>query len=94
MEKNKHIGSDFDAFLEKEGIRDEVELAAIKKIIAYELKNEMKRKKITQAEMAKRIGTSRSALIRLLDPNNYSITLVTLHRLANAMGKRLEIAFN
>jgi antitoxin HicB len=94
MKKNEHIGSDFDTFLEQEGIRNEVELAAIKKIIAYELKNEMKRKKITQAEMAKRIGTSRSALIRLLDPNNYSITLVTLHRLAHAMGKKLEIMFH
>jgi antitoxin HicB len=94
MKKNKHIGSDFDSFLAQEKILEEVELAAIKKIIAYELKQEMKRKKITQTQMAKCLGTSRSALLRLLDPNNYSVTLVTLNRLAHAMGKKLDLMFH
>lgn len=94
MKKNNYIGSDFDAFLELEGIKDEVELSAIKKIIAYELKQEMKKNKVTQTEMAKRLGTSRTSIKRLLDPKNFSITLLTLHRLAQALGKRLDITLH
>lgn len=88
------MGSNFDDFLKEEGIFEEVELIAIKKIIAYELKKEMTRKRISQTEMANRLGTSRSALSRLLDSQNYSITLVTLNRIAHALGKNLEIKFH
>jgi len=89
-----HVGSDFDTFLEKEGILEEVEMTAIKRIISYELQEEMSKKSVTLSDMAKRLGTSRSALRRLLDPKNYSITLLTLNRVAQALGKRLEIKFN
>ena len=89
--KNKFIGSDFDNFLESEGILEEAEVAAIKRIIAYQLQQEMKIKNISQKEMAERLKTSRTALKRLLDPNNYSMTLLTLSRLAHALDKKLEI---
>jgi DNA-binding Xre family transcriptional regulator len=94
IKKNKYIGSDFDDFLTKEGILEEVKLAAIKRIIAFELSQEMKKRKMTQTNMAKKLGTSRSALNRLLDPKNYSITLYTLNRLAHVLGKRLDINFH
>lgn len=91
--KNKHIGSDFDDFLREEDILEEVEVAAIKRVIAYELQSEMEKHNITMTEMAKRLGTSRAGIRRLLDPQNPSLTLLTLNRLATALGKKLEIRF-
>ena len=61
--------------------------------VAQQYLGEMKKKKISQTEMAKRIGTSRAALMRLLNPENYSVTLLTLYRAAAALGKDLEIRF-
>lgn len=91
MSNNKYIGQSFESFLKEEGIFEEVELAAIKKVIACALLEAMKKEKITRTELAKRLGTSRSALQRLLDPYNYSVTLLTLHKAAQVAGKQLEI---
>jgi predicted XRE-type DNA-binding protein len=93
MTKNKYIGPSFDELLKEEGTLEAAELAAIKKVIAEQVTKEMKKKKISQTEMAKRIGTSRAALMRLLNPENYSVTLLTLYRAAAALGKDLEIRF-
>lgn len=93
MVKNKHIGPSFDELLKEEGTLEAVELAAIKKVIAEQITKEMKKKKISQTEMARRLGTSRAALMRLLNPENYSVTLLTLYRAASALGKDLEIRF-
>lgn len=90
--ENKYIGSDFDNFLQEEGILEEIELSAIKKVIAYELLEEMSKNNITQIEMARKLGTSRSALRRVLDINNCSITLLTLGKIAKVLGKKLEIS--
>jgi hypothetical protein len=89
--KNKHLGSSFDDFLEEEGLRAETEAAAIKRVIAYQIEMEMKRAKLTKSAMANKMHTSRSALDRLLDPANVSITLQTLERAALALGKNLKI---
>ena len=89
--KNKHIGSDFDDFLRDEGIFEEVEVAALKSVLAYLLKKEMDENDIPHVEMAKKLGTSRSGLSRLLDPKNMSVTLLTLNKLASVLGKKLEI---
>jgi len=89
--KNRHLGSSFDDFLEEEGLRAETEAAAIKRVIAYQIEMEMKRAKLTKSAMAERMCTSRSALDRLLDPANVSITLQTLERAAHALGKNLKI---
>lgn len=91
MKKNKHIGTDFDDFLREDGILEEVEITALKSILAYLLKKEMADNNIPHTEMAKRLGTSRSGLARLLDPENQSITLLTLNKVASILGKRLEI---
>jgi DNA-binding Xre family transcriptional regulator len=89
MKSKKNIGSSFDDFLQEEGISEEVNVAAVKAIIARNLKEHMKKNSITQTDMAKKLGTSRSGLERLLDPKNYSVTLLTLNRAASVLGKRL-----
>ena len=94
MASNKHIGSRFDDFLKDKNILEEVELAAIKTIIAEQFSKEMKKKKLSQTEMANRLGTSRAAFMRLLNPKNFSVTLLTLYRAAAALGKDLEIKLN
>jgi antitoxin HicB len=86
-----HSGSSFDSFLEKEGIREEVEAVAIKRVLAWQLEQEMKRQQKTKQAMAKQLRTSRSQLDRLLDPQNASVTLDTMSRAARALGKRLIV---
>uniref|UniRef100_UPI004057A7A0 XRE family transcriptional regulator n=1 Tax=Candidatus Electrothrix sp. TaxID=2170559 RepID=UPI004057A7A0 len=92
---NKHIGSSFDDFLEEEGLlaETETEAVAIKRVIAYQVNQTMKAQKLSKVAMAQKMNTSRSALDRLLDPKNTSITLQTLERAAHAVGKRLRIEF-
>jgi antitoxin HicB len=86
-----HSGASFDSFLEEEGIREEVEAVAIKRVLAWQLEREMKRQQKTKQAMAKQLRTSRSQLDRLLDPRNASVTLDTMSRAARALGKRLIV---
>jgi DNA-binding Xre family transcriptional regulator len=88
---NEHVGSDFDDFLAEEGLPAGVEAAALKRVIAYQVEELMKRQRLTKTEPARRMQTSRASLNRLLDPSNPSITLQTLERAAAALGKRLRI---
>ncbi len=89
--KNVHRGSSFDDFLEQEGLRAEAEAVAIKRAIAYQIEVEMKKAKLSKSEMTQKMRTSRSALDRLLDPSNVSVTLQTLEKAASALGKQLKI---
>lgn len=89
--KNKYLGSGFDDFLEEEGLRAETEATAIKRVIAYRIEMEMKRANLSKSALAEKMHTSRSALDRLLDPSNVSVTLQTLERAALALGKNLKI---
>jgi len=89
--KHKNIGSKFRDFLNEEGILAEVERAAVKEVVAFQIMEMMEEKKISKLEMAKRMGTSRSALDRLLDPHNPSVSLKTLDRAAASLGKKLSI---
>ncbi len=93
MKKNRHLGSDFDDFLRNDGLLADAEAVAIKRVLAFQVSAMMRKQKITKAEMARRMKTSRSALDRLLDPKNASITLQTLERAAQALGKRLRVEF-
>ena len=90
--KQEHIGSNFDDFLREEGIFTEVEEIAIKKVFAYKVKAEMKKNKITQEEMAKRMHTKRPTVARALNPANTAITLKTMEKIARALNKKLEIS--
>lgn len=89
--KKKHIGSNFDDFLREEQILDVAEATAVKRVIAFQIAGEMKRRKLTKSEMASRMKTSRAALERLLDPGNPSVTISTLERAALALGKKLRV---
>lgn len=92
MKLNKNaIGSSFDDFLEEENLLAQSDSAAIKRVVAFEVEKSMEEKHITKTEMAKRMGTSRSALTRLLDPLNNSITLATIETALAAIGKKVQI---
>jgi len=89
----KRIGSNFDDFLREEQLLHTVETTAVKRVIAFQIEREMKRRKLTKTEMANRMRTSRAGLERLLDPANRSVTLFTLERAASVLGKRLRVEF-
>jgi antitoxin HicB len=89
--KNVHVGSSLDEFLDEEGLRADVEATAIKRVIAYQIELEMKQANLSKTAMAQKMRTSRTALDRLLDPSNASVTLQTLERAALALGKTLKI---
>jgi len=83
---NRHVGGNFDDFLAEEGIREEVTAAAMKRVIAWQLAQAMSTGNINKSEMARRMRTSRTAVDRLLDANDTSITLATLARACIAVG--------
>ena len=89
---NPHIGSDFDQFLEEEGILQEVEIVAAKRVIAWQIAEIMKKEQISKTAMAARMGTSRAVLDRLLDPENTGVTLKTLGKAATVLGKKINIS--
>lgn len=89
--KNKHTGTTFDSFLEEEGIKEEVESVAIKRVLAWELQKAMQQQRKTKKAMAKDLHTSRSQLDRLLDPTKLSVTLETIHKAAIVLHKRIRI---
>ena len=91
---NKHFGSNFDDFLKEEGVLEEAQATAIKRVIAYQIQQIMRKKHLTKKEMTARMHIkSRIQLDRLLDPDNVSVTLLTLEKAANALGKKLTIQF-
>jgi antitoxin HicB len=90
MKKNPHIGSSLDDLFEEEGILEEINLIAAKRVIAWQISEAMKERNLNKASMAKAMRTSRSSLDRLLDPNNTSVTLDTIDRAAKVVGKRVR----
>jgi len=86
-----HSGSSFDRFLDADGIRGEAEAVAVKRILAWQLKNAMRKQQKTKQSMARTLHTSRSQLDRLLDPHNVSISLDTITRVARVLGKRVVV---
>ncbi len=87
----KHIGSSFDDFLEEEGIKAEVEAVALKRVIAWQLSQAMKKNRMSKSAMARAMKTSRSQLDRLLDPENDALTLHTLTSAVQILGMKVEI---
>ncbi len=92
MKLQPNMKSDFDEFLREEGIYEEVNDTAIKRIIAYQLEQEMKVQKISKTKLAQMMHTSRAAVDRLLSPSNESLTLTTLISASQALGKKLTIS--
>jgi antitoxin HicB len=91
MKKNKHLGDAFENFLEAEGIYHDVQASAIKKYFAALIQTKMESDNISKSKMATIMHTSRSAVDRLLDPRNDSITLKTMENAAKAVGKKLKM---
>ena len=89
--KRENRGSSFADWLRDEGIYEEVTAAAIKRVLARQIENAMKEKQLSKAEVARRMHTSRSALDRLLDPHNDSVTLNTLYKAAAAVGRQVRL---
>ncbi len=89
--KSKHLGSDFDEFLREQDMLAGVQAVALKRVLTFQIEKEMMKKGLTKVEMANRMRTSRTAVDRLLDPDNISITLNTLEKAALVIGKKLSI---
>ena len=89
--KNPHWGSTLDEFLEEEGTREAFQAVAIKEVLAWQLSKAMKAKGISRNRLAKEMGTSRSQISRLLDPTDGNVTLVTLQRAAEMLGRKVRL---
>ena len=88
---NRHVGSSFDEFLSDETMLEEGASVAIKRVIAWQIAQEMKVQNLTKTALAAKMNTSRAALNRLLDENDTSLTLTTLTSAAKALGKNVSI---
>jgi predicted XRE-type DNA-binding protein len=89
--KNKHIGTSLDDFLAEEGLLEEATASAMKRVIAWQIEQEMKAQKLTKTALAEKMHTSRAALNRLLDTKDTSMTLATLASVAAALGKHVRV---
>ena len=91
--QSPHIGSSFDDFLAEDAMLEEVSAVAIKRVVAWQIAQEMKAQGLTKTALAEKMHTSRAALNRLLDETDTSLTLTTLTGAAKALGKNLRIEF-
>ena len=88
---SKNIGSSFDDFLNEDAMLQNATAVALKRVIAWQIAEEMKAQKLTKTALAKRMHTSRAALNRLLDETDPSLTLTTLASAAAALGRKVNI---
>lgn len=88
---NPHRGTTLDQFLGEEGFEDQATALAVKRVIAWQLKQAMDMRKISKSEMAQRMATSRRQLDRVLNPDDGNVTLETLQRAAKAVGHTLKL---
>jgi predicted XRE-type DNA-binding protein len=88
--KKKNLGSSFDDWLREEGTYEETTAVAIKRVLARQISRQMADQKLSKADMARRMKTSRAALDRLLDPENDAVTLNTLFKAATAVGRQIH----
>jgi antitoxin HicB len=86
----KNMGSSVDNFLKEEGIFEEAQAQAVKEVVAWQLAQAMKEKKISKARMATMLNTSRTQVDRLLDAKD-DIMLSSLQRAAEIVGRRVLI---
>ena len=91
MAESKHRGSTLDSFLEGEGILGEFQARAIKEVIAWQLAEAMKDRKLTKTALAALMKTSRTQINRVLDPSDGNVTIETLQRAAAIVGRRVQL---
>lgn len=86
-----HIGSTLDSFLEEEGILEEVKTDATLQVLAWQIRNDLESKRLTQSELARMMGTSRSQVSRLMRADGADIKVSTLEKAARALDRKLKI---
>ena len=91
MKANKHKGPTLDAFLQEEGINEELSIIVAKECIAFQLQQAMKKKRISKVKLAEMMDTSRTQIDRILDPTSGNITIETLQRVARIVGRELRV---
>lgn len=85
------IGAGFADWLWEEGAEAAANARAVKRVLARQITDAMRAQGVTKLEMARRMGTSRTHLDRLLDPSNDRVQLDTIQRAAAAIGRRLRV---
>jgi len=83
--------STLDDFLQEEGTRETFQAVAIKEVLAWQILEAMKAQGLSRKRLAERMGTSRSQVTRLLDPKDGNVTLVTLQRAAELLGRKVRL---
>ena len=91
MADNRHKGSSLDSFLEEEGVLAEFQARAIKEVIAWQLAEAMSERKLSKSRLAAMMHTSRTQVNRVLDPNDGNVTIETLQRAAEVVGRRVQL---
>ena len=80
-----------DDFLGEQGTREKFQAVAVKEVLAWQLEQAMKDQKLSRKRLAERMGTSRSQIGRLLDPTDGNVTLATLQRAAEMLGRKVRL---
>jgi antitoxin HicB len=91
MKKNRHIGTTFESLLEEDGTLVEADAAALKRVLAWQVRQAMAEQKLTRSAMAREMRTSRTVVARLLDPTDQAITLRTLVKAAGVLSRRIRL---
>jgi predicted transcriptional regulator len=86
-------GQNFDDYLKEEGLFDEVDELASKKLVAFQLKQAMEEQRLSKSTIAKKMNTSRVAIDNLLDPT-FNTSIESLERFAHILGKKLTISLS
>lgn len=89
--RNRHRGSSLRDFLKADGSLEEIEAAALKRALALKVADLMEKQDLNRTTMAAEMRTSRAAINRILDPENTSVTLTTLSKVARSLGRKLKI---
>ena len=89
--KKAHLGSNFDNFLQQEGLLAECEAGALRRVVTWQIEQEMKRRRISRATLASRMKTSRTTLNQLFAEEESPLTLQLLERAALALGRKLKV---
>lgn len=91
MADNNHRGAALDSFLEEQGVLGEFQARAIKEVIAWQLAEAMRDRKISKSALAVLMKTSRTQINRVLDPSDGNVTIETLQRAAALVGRRVQL---
>jgi antitoxin HicB len=92
--RNKKRIEGFDklqAIIADKKIEEDVSIEACKRIVSARLRQAMEQQNISKAELSRKMKTSRPQLERILDDSSENISLLTIVKAANALGKSVHI---